>query len=47
MQAMQQFTSWFLTELPGFLMSEPICYLWGIVLLGYIVRVFIIGLRRF
>lgn len=47
MVAMQQFVTWFLTELPDFLMSEPICYLWGLVLLGYIIRIFVINLRRF
>ena len=47
MAAMQSFMSWFLTQLPAFLMAEPICYLWGLVLLGYIVRVFIVSLRRF
>lgn len=38
MAAMQSFTVWFLQELPEFLMAEPICYLWGLLLLGYIVR---------
>lgn len=41
MAAMQTFTLWFLTELPDFLMSEPICYLWGLVLLGYIFKLII------
>lgn len=38
MAAMQSFTIWFLQELPEFLMAEPICYLWALLLLGYIVR---------
>ena len=29
MQAMMDFCLWFLSELPAFLMSEPICYLIG------------------
>lgn len=29
MQAMMDFTSWFLSELPDFLMAEPICYFVG------------------
>lgn len=29
MQAMMDFTSWFLSELPNFLFAEPICYFVG------------------
>lgn len=29
MQAMMDFTSWFLSELPDFLLAEPICYFVG------------------
>lgn len=36
---MQSYTTWLLTNLPAFFMSEPICYLWGIALLAYLVRV--------
>lgn len=47
MAAMQSFVTWFLTQLPDFLMAEPICYLWGLVLLGYIIRVFVLSIRRY
>lgn len=29
MQNMMNFMTWFLTQLPSFLMSEPICYFVG------------------
>lgn len=29
MADMQTFIGWFLTELPGFLMAEPMCYFIG------------------
>ncbi len=45
MLAMQNFTTWFITQLPEFLMAEPICYLWGVIVLGYIVKVFVLSLR--
>lgn len=38
MAAMQSFTLWFLEELPAFLWAEPIRYLWGLMLLGYIFK---------
>lgn len=44
MAAMQSFTLWFLEELPDFLWSEPIRYLWGLMLLGYIFKI-ILSLR--
>lgn len=46
MVAMQNFCTWFLTQLPTFFMSEPVCYLWGIALVGYILKL-IVSLRRY
>ena len=40
MQNMMDFISWFLTQLPGFLMSEPICYFVGFGFLFVIVALF-------
>lgn len=39
MQTMIDFTSWFLSAIPDFLWAEPIRYLWGLLLLGYIFRI--------
>lgn len=36
MQSMITFSTWFLSNLPVFLMSEPICYIWGLALTFYI-----------
>lgn len=33
MQNMKMFIEWFLTELPAFLMSEPLCYFVGFAFL--------------
>lgn len=38
MSDIQSFISWFLDELPSFLMTEPICYLLGFVFLGLTVK---------
>lgn len=38
MASMQQFTIWFLDNIPDFLLSEPICYFVGIVILGFIIK---------
>lgn len=38
MAAMQSFTLWLLEEIPAFLWAEPIRYLWGLLLLGYIFK---------
>lgn len=43
---MQTWTSWFLSEIPSFLWSEPIKYLWGLILLAYTFKI-IISLRNF
>ena len=36
---MQNFVSWILTEIPTFLLSEPIIYIIGILLFGYVVSI--------
>ena len=41
MAAMQSFTLWFIQNLPTFFMSEPIKYLWGLLLLGYIIKLIV------
>lgn len=39
MQVMQNFTNWLLTQLPAFLMSEPIIYFVAIIILAYIFKI--------
>ena len=39
MDNMQAFVSWFLTQLPAFLMSEPISYFIGFAFLILVVRI--------
>lgn len=46
MQVMQDFCSWFLSEVPDFLWSEPIRYLWGLILVAYTFKI-ILSLRNF
>lgn len=41
MASMQSFVSWFLTQLPNFLLAEPICYLFGFVLLGITIKIIV------
>lgn len=41
MQAMKDFITWFFTQLPTFLLAEPICYL-----LGFFFLFVVIGLVR-
>lgn len=41
MSAMKEFCLWFLTELPDFLMAEPVCYFVGIAFLIIVVGIFI------
>lgn len=36
---MRQFSLWFLEELPGFLMSEPMCYFVGLAFLIVVINV--------
>lgn len=38
MQAMMDFTTWFISQLPGFLMSEPISAFTGLGILFVVVR---------
>lgn len=40
MAEMKSFVSWFLSELPVFLTSEPICYLVGFLFLAITIRLF-------
>lgn len=46
MQSMISFATWFLSEIPSFLMSEPIVYIWGLVFFAYIFRCFL-SFRRY
>lgn len=46
MQVMQAFTTWFISQLPVFFMSEPICYLWGIAIVAYLLKV-VLSLRSY
>lgn len=39
MQSMQQFTLWFINQLPAFFLSEPIIYLVGLAILAIIIKV--------
>lgn len=41
MQEMTTFMTWFIEEFPNFLMSEPIIYFIGIMILGYIINLFL------
>jgi len=38
MQSMINFTTWFIEEFPNFLISEPVCYFVGLMILGYIIH---------
>lgn len=46
MQSMITFSTWFLTNLPAFFLSEPIRYIWGLVLTAYIFKTFL-SLKRY
>lgn len=41
MQAMMSFVTWFIEEFPNFLISEPIIYFVGIIILGYIIKLIV------
>lgn len=41
MQAMMSFVTWFIEEFPAFLMSEPVIYFVGIIILGYIIKLIV------
>ena len=47
MQEMMTFVSWFLNELPNFLMAEPVCYFVGFGFLFVVLALFksIINIR--
>lgn len=45
MQSIISFWEWFLEEMPAFLMSEPIVYFVGLILLGYCIKL-IVSLRK-
>lgn len=48
MQEMMEFCMWFLSELPDFLMAEPICYLVGFGFLFVVLALFksIVNIHR-
>lgn len=39
MNAMKEFTMWLLDNIPEFFMSEPIIYLFGAILLSFVVSI--------
>lgn len=39
LESMKQFTLWFLQQLPGFLMSEPIIYFISLIILCWILKI--------
>lgn len=45
MADVQTFSLWLLEELPDFLMSDPIKYVWGFILSAYILKT-ILSIRR-
>lgn len=47
MQAMVDFITWFIEEFPSFLMSEPVIYFIGIIILGYLIHILFSLKRRF
>lgn len=38
MTAMKNFVMWFIEQLPTFFMSEPIIYIFGFVLLAFVIK---------
>lgn len=40
MQPMLDFCTWFFDNLPDFLFTEPVNYLFGLVLLSYVLKIF-------
>ena len=46
MQEMMNFTTWFLNQLPAFLMSDAIKPLWGLIIVSYIIRI-VLDIRRY
>lgn len=45
MQDMIAFNTWFIEEFPEFLMSEPVKYFVGLIILSYCIKI-ILSLRR-
>lgn len=41
MANMKSFILWFLNNLPDFLLSEPIVYIFGFVILAFVIRIII------
>lgn len=45
MADVKDFTLWLLQNIPDFLMSDPVKYVWGFILSAYILRM-ILSLKR-
>lgn len=45
MNEMIEFNEWFLQNMPNFLLSEPVKYMFGLVLLAYCLKI-ILSLRK-
>lgn len=45
MQEMMDFNTWFLQNMPNFLLSDPVKYLFGLVILAYCLKI-IFSLRK-
>lgn len=45
MNEMIAFNTWFLEEMPGFLLADPVKYFFGLVLLAYSLKI-ILSLRK-
>lgn len=45
MQEMMEFNTWFLQEMPAFLLSDPVKYFFGLILLSYSLKL-ILSLRK-
>lgn len=43
MQAMKTFAMWLLDNIPEFLMSEPIIYIFGVILLSFVISIILNG----
>lgn len=48
MNEMIAFNEWFLSEMPAFLLTEPVNYLFGLILLAYCLKILfsLFGTRR-
>ena len=45
MQDMISFNTWFLQNMPGFLLSDPVKYLFGLIILAYCIKI-LMNLRK-